>query len=123
MYITYPFQISNGCTAQATMAAHIEQLIEQLLFTFPGERVNRPDFGSGLMQLVFAPNSDALTTTLEFLIQGAVQAYLGSLIKLTSLQVNNNDATLSVLVQYTILSTQQQQNIEINSPLPTVSLT
>jgi phage baseplate assembly protein W len=119
MYISYPFQISNGQTAQADMTSYVEQLIEQLLCTSPGERVNRPDLGSGLMQLVFTPNSDALATTFEFLIQGILQAYLGSLIQLSSLTVNNVDDILSVTVQYMILATQQQKTTQINTPVTT----
>lgn len=119
MYINYPFRVSRkGGIAQADMADHIQQLVEQLLFTLPGERVNRPDLGSGLMQLVFAPNNHALTTTFEFLIQGVLQAYLGNLIKLSALTVNSEDSIFSVTVQYTVLSTQQQQTIQINSPKP-----
>jgi uncharacterized protein len=119
MYINYPFQITNGQTTQADMTSYVEQLIEQLLCTSPGERVNRPDLGSGLMQLVFSPNSDALATTFEFLIQGILQAYLGSLIQLSSLTMNNVDDILSVTVQYAILATQQQQTTQINTPVTT----
>ena len=83
MQINYPWQTDRrGRTAQADSDdAHIRQLIEQVLFTAPGERVNRPSFGSGLMQLVFAPNSPELATATKFLVQGALQQWLGDLIQ------------------------------------------
>ena len=69
MHIDYPFHPDNrGRTAQTTDDEHIRDLIEQVLFTAPGERVNRPDFGSGLMQLVFGPNSDELATATQFMV-------------------------------------------------------
>jgi phage baseplate assembly protein W len=80
-------------------------MIEQVLFTSPGERVNRPDFGSGLMQLIFAPNSDELATATQFLVQGALQQWLGDLIQVDDLQVESEDASL----QYTIRRTQQRR--------------
>ena len=58
MNIDFPFHSdSRGRTATTDDDDHIRDMIEQFLFTNPGERVNRPDFGSGLLQLVFAPNS------------------------------------------------------------------
>jgi hypothetical protein len=84
-------------------------MIEQLLFTAPGERVNQPDFGSGLLQMVFAPNSTELAAALQFTTQSAVQRYLGDLIDLRDLQVAVSDATLMVTVRYVIRATQQPQ--------------
>ena len=60
---------------------HIRDLIEQVLFTAPGRARQPPDFGSGLLQLVFAPNSDELAATTQFLVQGALQQWLGDLIE------------------------------------------
>jgi uncharacterized protein len=82
--------------------------VEQVLFTAPGERVMRPDFGSGLRQLVFAPNSDELAATTQVLAQGALQQWLGELIVLESLQVQATDATLTVTVRYIVRLTGEQ---------------
>jgi phage baseplate assembly protein W len=84
-------------------------MIEQVLFTAPGERVNRPDFGSGLLQLVFEPNSDELVITTQFMVQGALQQWLGDLIEVNSVTVDNEDSKLLVTVEYTIRRTQQPQ--------------
>jgi phage baseplate assembly protein W len=88
---------------------HIRDLIEQVLFTAPGERVNRPEFGCGLLQVVFVPNSAELVTATQYLVQGALQNILGDLISLNDVAVSATDNVLTVSVQYTVRSTQQQQ--------------
>lgn len=108
--IDYPFHFdSRGRTARTPEDEHIRDLIEQVLFTSPGERVNRPTFGSGILELLFAPNSDPLAAATQFTIQGALQQWLGDLIQVESVQVEREESTLQVWVQYTIRRTQQQQ--------------
>jgi phage baseplate assembly protein W len=110
MNIAYPFHFdSRGRTAAASDNEHILQMIEQLIFTNPGERVNRPDFGSGLMQLVFAPNSPELAATVQFTLQAALQHWLGDLIDIQSLDVQSVDSSLTVDLKYVIRQTNQQQ--------------
>ena len=111
--LDYPFHFdARGRTGETSGDEHIRDLIEQVLFTAPGERVNRPTFGCGLMQLVFAPNSDALAATSQFLIQGALQQWLGDLIVVESVQAENDDSTLRVAIQYVIRRTQARQTAE-----------
>ena len=106
----YPLHFDDrGRTADADDEAHIRDLIEEVLFTAPGERVNRPDFGSGLMQLVFAPNSTELAAATEFLAQGALQQWLGDLIQVGSVRVEAQESTLRVSVDYLIRRTQSRQ--------------
>ena len=113
MQIDYPFHLdSRGCTALAGQDDHIRDLIEQVLFTNPGERVNRPTFGCGVTQLVFAPNSDELTAATQFLIQGSLQQWLGDLIQVSTVQVNSQDSTLEVTVQYIIRRNQKTQTAQ-----------
>ncbi|MCL1976767.1 MAG: GPW/gp25 family protein [Candidatus Bathyarchaeota archaeon] len=110
MHFKYPFQAdTRGRTAIANEEDHIRQLIEQVLFTSIGERVNRPTFGSNVNQLVFAPNSDELSATTQLLVQGALQQWLGTLIMVKSVSVQSRDSTLTVTVQYIIRRTQQQR--------------
>src|ERR1700745_576813 len=106
MNVDFPFRFDQrGRTAATDDATHIREMIEQLLFTTPGERVNRPDFGSGLMQLVFAPNSPELAAALQFTVKAALQRWLGDLIDLQSLEVTSEDSTLRVVVQYAVRRT------------------
>lgn len=108
MNIEYPFQFNaQGMTASTDSNDHIRDMIEQLLFTNPGERVNQPDLGSGLLQMAFAPNSPELAAALQLTMQAALQRYLGDLINLQQLQVTAQDSTLSVNVRYVLLATQQ----------------
>ncbi|MDR3415543.1 MAG: GPW/gp25 family protein [Nevskia sp.] len=110
MNIDFPFHFdARGRTAATDDADHIRDMIEELLFTSPGERVNQPDFGSGLLQMVFAPNSTELASALQFTAQAALQRYLGDLIDLQQLNVTAQDASLSVIVKYIIRATQQSQ--------------
>ncbi|HEX6288348.1 MAG TPA: GPW/gp25 family protein [Herpetosiphonaceae bacterium] len=119
MQIDYPFHIDRrGHTADTTQDEHIRDLIEQVLFTSPGERVNRPTFGSGLLQLVFAPNSDVLATATQASVQGALQQWLGDLIQVEAVQVTNVDSTLEVLVQYIVRRTQQRQVAQFQRAVP-----
>ncbi|HSB10219.1 MAG TPA: GPW/gp25 family protein [Blastocatellia bacterium] len=113
MNIDYPYRFDGrGRTAEADDNDHIRDLIEQVLFTAPGERVNRPSFGSGLMRLVFAENSDELATATQFLVQASLQQWLGDLIQVDEVQVKNEDSTLFVTVQYTVRRTQEPQTAQ-----------
>jgi len=110
MSLDYPFRIdSRGRTAQTSDDDHIRDLIEQVLFTGPGERVNRPTFGSGLLQLLFMPTSDELATATQFLIQGALQQWLGDVVQVEAVAVERDDAAIRVNVQYVVRRTQERQ--------------
>lgn len=118
MNIRFPFQFDHrGRTSRSDDDEHIRQMIEQVLFTSPGERVNRPTFGSGLMQLVFQPNSEELSSTTQFLIQGALQQWLGDLVEVNSVLVKNQDSSLLVTVIYTIRRTQQSKSAEFKKTI------
>jgi len=106
MNVDFPFHFDHlGRTAEAGYDDHIRDMIEELLFTNPGERVNRPDFGSGLLQLVFAPNSQELAAALRFTVQASLQRWLGDVIDVQSLEVVSEDATLRITVQYVVRRT------------------
>ncbi len=110
MNIDFPYHFDGrGRTASTDDDDHIRDMIEQLLFTNPGERVNRPDFGSGLLQMCFAPNSPELAAALQFTMQAALQNYLGDLIDLMALEVRAQESTLSVVVKYVVRRTQEER--------------
>ena len=110
MNLAYPYRYdSRGRSAEASDAAHIRDLIEQLLFTAPGERLMRPTFGSGAAQLVFAPNSTDLAGATQMLIQAALQQWLAELIAVQAVTVEADEASLRVTVQYRILLSDQLQ--------------
>jgi hypothetical protein len=106
MNIGYPYAIAaDGRTAADTTEVHIRGMIEQLLMTNPGERVNRPDFGGGLYQLVFAPNSPELAATLQLTLQAAVQRYLGDVVAVQGLDVTADNERLLVQLNYILRQT------------------
>jgi phage baseplate assembly protein W len=101
LFLDFPFHIDGrGRSAETAEDEHIRDMIFQVLFTNPGERVNRPDFGCGIKQLVFMPNSDALATATQFLVQGALQRWLDSVIQVESVDVEAVEAELRVTVVY-----------------------
>lgn len=110
MHLDFPFHVDGrGRSAQTGHAGYVRDLIEQLVFTHPGERVNRPDFGSGLMQLVFAGNSPELAATVQFTLQAALQRWMQDLIEVRALRVTAQDAALIVELSYVLLLTREEQ--------------
>jgi phage baseplate assembly protein W len=101
--IAFPFHFDGrGGTAVPSDDDHVRDMIEQVLFTAPGERVNNPTFGCGLLQLPFEPNSEQLQQTTEFLLRGALSQFLGDVIDVQSIVVARNDSTFSVTVSYVV---------------------
>jgi uncharacterized protein len=106
MNLDFPYHFdARGRTAAIDDAGHIRDMVEQLLFTNPGERVNRPDFGSGILQLVFSPNSPEIAAALQFTMQAALDRFLGDLIEVRRLEVESEDAKLTVDLSYAIRRT------------------
>ncbi|MCX5107898.1 GPW/gp25 family protein [Streptomyces sp. NBC_00378] len=101
--IAFPFRVDRrGRTAHADHDEHVRDLIEQLLFTSPGERVMRPDFGCGLRDLVFSPSSPELTSTLELSVQAALQRWLGDLIEVEALDMESDENVVRVHLAYAV---------------------
>ena len=100
--LDYPFRVNGRGRAGTTSGDdHVRDMIEQVLFTHPGERVNRPDFGCGLKALVFHPNSTVLAAATQALVKAALQKWLEQEIQVESVEVSAEDATLAVTVIYT----------------------
>jgi phage baseplate assembly protein W len=114
MNVRYPYGFdTSGQSAQCDDNDHINQMLAQLLFTNPGERVMQPNFGSGVAQLVFAPNSPQLAATVEYTMQGAIQQYLGDVIALQALTVDAQDSTLTIDISYIVRSTGQTASLRL----------
>jgi uncharacterized protein len=110
MDIAFPYRFdSRGRTADPGVDDHVRDMIELLIFTSPGERVNRPDFGSGLLQLVFAPNSPELAATVQFTLQAALQRWLGDVIEVRELEVRSEDSTVTVELTYLVRGLGEEQ--------------
>jgi hypothetical protein len=108
--IDFPLHFDGrGRTAETDDDDHVRDMIEQILFTSPGERVNRPDFGSGLPQLVFAPNSPEFAATVHFTTQAVLQRWLGDVIDVQGLEVSAEDASLRIAVRYVVRGTSESR--------------
>lgn len=119
MQVDYPLQIdAKGRLATTSQNDHIRDLIEQVLFTALGERVNRPTFGSGVLQLIFEPGGEALASSTQSLIQGALQEWLGELIQVEAVAVSTEDATLQIAVQYIVRSTRERVRAQFARGVP-----
>ena len=105
MNVNFPYQFDGRGRTLDPLADSVRQLVEQVLFTSPGERVNLPDFGSGLLQLTFAPNSMEMAAATQFTVQGALQKWLSGMIKVQSVVALAVDSTLTVTVTYAPLNT------------------
>ncbi|KAA8884228.1 GPW/gp25 family protein [Nocardia colli] len=119
MDIAYPYGFdTRGRTASADYPAHVRQMIEQLLLTRPGERVNRPDFGAGLERHVFGPSSPEVAAAVELSLQTALARWLGDVIEVRALQVISEDATLLVRIEYLLraLGETRTEDIEVGTP-------
>ncbi|MDR3772037.1 MAG: GPW/gp25 family protein [Terracidiphilus sp.] len=105
MNANFPYQFDGRGRTLDPAGDYLRQLVEQVLFTSPGERVNLPDFGSGLLQLPFAPNSMELAAATQFSVQGALQKWLSGLIKVQSVVASAQESVLTVTVTYAPLGT------------------
>lgn len=115
----FPFRIdpASGQGAQSPYARHVDEMIRQILLTGPGERADLPEFGCGLRQLLFAPNSEALQATTQLLVQQSLERWLTGQIEVVGVTVTGgpggDQSQLLVQIQYVLLETQSQQQMEI----------
>jgi phage baseplate assembly protein W len=100
-FLDYPLRVDGaGRVAVTGSDDHVRDLIHQVLFTTPGERVNRPDFGCGLLQMTFMPNGDVLGGATQFLVHGALQRWLADILEVDDVSVAAEDERLTVTVVY-----------------------
>jgi len=117
MQVDFPIHAdARGRTARADEASHVRDLIEQVLFTAPGERVNRPTFGSGLLQLVFDPNRQEVATATQMLVQSSLQQWLGDLIQVEDAAVEGGSEMLLVTIVYRLVRTQERRVEQFERP-------
>src|ERR1039458_1246321 len=110
MNLNFPYRFDGrGRTQEASLQDTVTQLVEQVLFTSPGERVSMPDFGSGLLQLAFAPNSVQMAAATQFSVQAALQKWLSGYVTVQSVVASAQEAVLTVTVTYTPLNTDVTQ--------------
>src|ERR1017187_4986069 len=110
--IHYPFAIDQGLGVlqeEKDFSQHVQQMMMQVLFTNPGERVNRPHFGCGIRRMVFAPNSDTSASMLQLIVNQSLDKWLGELITVDNVTVVDENNEMSVTIQYLIKANQENQ--------------
>jgi hypothetical protein len=98
--IAFPLRVADDGLVTAADAAHLRDLIEQVLFTRPGERVNRPDFGAGIDLVVFEPGNTEVIAATQAIVRASLQKWLGDLMVVERVVVEVDGGTLIVTVQY-----------------------
>lgn len=116
-FLDYPYSVSGTGTPQTTEPDdHLRDLILQVLFTNPGERVNLPEFGVGLQRLVFAPNGDTLRSSVQFLITTNLQRWLGDRIDVEQVNVSSEpgfEQEVTIEITYIVKADQQRQRVAV----------
>jgi uncharacterized protein len=118
--IRYPFAIDAGygtLAEETEYSRHVEQLIRQVLFTNPGERINRPDFGCGIRRMVFAPNSEVSANLSQVMINQSLEKWLGTLIEVNEVQVKNIEEVLEIRIVYILRATQERRYLNLDLTL------
>lgn len=117
MSIDFPWTVDGrGRTADVDHDGHVRDLVEQVLFTSPGERVMRPDFGSGLLAMVFAPGGPEVAAAAQYLVQGSLERELADVILLESVEVEAVDSAIVVTVTYVVRRTQARVVASFQAP-------
>ena len=116
----FPFRIdpASGQAAQTNYQVHVDQMIREVLLTSLGERIDLPEFGCGLRQLIFAPHSSALDSATNLIVLQALNRWLAGVIKVRSVTVVpmaalDNPAQLEIQIQYTLLATQSNSQLDL----------
>ncbi len=117
-WLAHPYRADLGRTARRDDTGHVRDMLELVLFTAPGERVNRPDFGCGLNQLLFLGNSPELALSVDLTVRGAVQRWLSAVLSLEELSVRSEDSTLIIDLSYRLHSTGESQQVSLSRPAP-----
>ena len=109
MFKSFPFKYNNyGQIQESDKDHHIREMMEQILFTIPGERVNRPDFGCGIQTMVFGTTLPEVMAVKQSGIQGQLQKYLGHLIKLQEVKITTDESRVDILIRYVIFANQKE---------------
>lgn len=113
-HLAFPFRIAaDGRSATpTTLEDHVKSEMMQLLLTNPGERPLLPGFGGGLRRLVFEGNSDFTTAVAKATLTQVIARWLKTRVELTALEVENQEATLVVTVQYRVIATGETQALQ-----------
>jgi uncharacterized protein len=114
--IRYPFAVDHGLgslSIENRYDEHVRQMMLQVLFTNPGERVNRPDFGCGIRRMVFAPNHDVSASLAQVSVFEALHRWLGEVVRVEHVEVRAEDAVMRISIVYVLLARQERRHLNV----------
>jgi phage baseplate assembly protein W len=120
--LSFPLRIGTQGALTSRRNEHVRQQIEQVLFTNPGERVFRAEFGGGLQRMVFEPNVAALWEVTQRRLASSLAEALQGEVDPRSLRVEIDGrdpdtgavgGTATIVVSYRLATIGQQQRLEI----------
>jgi uncharacterized protein len=118
--IRCPFAIDAGLgrlAEETDYAAHVEQMMMQVLFTAPGERIDRPDFGCGIKRLVFAPNDPVTASLAQVTIFQSLKRWLGSVIDVQDVKAAAINERLEIKIVYSLKTRQERRYLNLELAL------
>jgi phage baseplate assembly protein W len=114
--IAFPYRLGpNGRTACVSEPEYLRQLLEQIVFVEPGERVNRPDFGCRLSGLTFASRKSEVTTAVEALVEGALRQWIGDQVQVRGVDVEVQESRVDVTISYFDAQSREIRQVSVSN--------
>tara|TARA_R110001606_G_scaffold379589_1_gene539707 strand:- start:101 stop:511 length:411 start_codon:yes stop_codon:yes gene_type:complete len=111
--VAFPLDEDNMFSGTQTVKEQIKANLLNLLLTYPGERINEPNFGVGIKNLLFEQDIDL--TTLKLQIQDQINKFINE-IKLEGVTTNisEDEHTLFISLTYIYLLDNSEESIQLN---------
>jgi phage baseplate assembly protein W len=117
-YFSFPYRISpTGTTAETDRDGQIRDMVEQVLFTRKGERINRPEFGAGMHEMLFSENSPEIAAAAQHMVQASLQQWLAEVIEIRAVRAEAIDNLLRVNVVYSLIGDDQERHTMVEGRL------
>ena len=117
-YFSFPYRISpTGTTAQTDRDGQIHDMVEQVLFTRKGERINRPEFGAGMHEMLFSENAPEIAAAAQHMVQAALQQWLAEVIEIRAVRAETIENLLRVNVVYSLIGDDEQRRATVEGRL------
>lgn len=104
-YLAFPLRVGRDGPASSLRTAHVREQIEQVLFTSPGERVFRPEFGAGVRGLVFEPAGSALREVASKRLRASLAEALEGEVDARTLEIDvrsTGEGDLTITIAYAL---------------------
>jgi len=115
---SFPYRISpTGTTAQTDRDGQIRDMVEQVLFTRKGERINRPEFGAGMHEMLFSENAPEIASAAQHMVQAALQQWLAEVVEIRGVRTEAVENLLRVNVVYSVIGEDEERRTLVEGRL------